>query len=121
MSDYDNPDLGDTASVELAQELLDRCLDRPLTENSPQWRYLTETRGLPASAVRFCSTDLRVLEPPIPGFDRLAHGTVSLLRDSKGEITGLATEPCGVAGERVLDKAGRTARKTFRTRAERRT
>jgi Protein of unknown function (DUF3631) len=41
---------------------------------------------------------------------------VSLLRDSAGEISGLAVEACGPAGERVLGSDGRTARKTFALR-----
>ena len=46
----------------------------------------------------------------IPGFDRLAHGVVSLVRDDEGEVTGFAIEACGPAGERLLDAKGRTRR-----------
>ena len=74
------PDDGGS-DFELTQELLERS--QPLVEGAPPWRYLTETRGLPAAAVRYCATDLRALEPPIPGFDRLAYGVVSLLRESE--------------------------------------
>jgi Protein of unknown function (DUF3631) len=107
---YDQPDLGNGCDPALAQELLDRC--QPLAEGSPVWRYLTETRGLPAPAVHYCAADLRQITPPIPGFDQLAYGVVSLLRDKAGETTGLALEACGPAGERVLVN-GRTARKTY--------
>ena len=36
------------ADYDLAEALLERC--EPLTEGSPPWRYLIETRGLPADA-----------------------------------------------------------------------
>lgn len=37
-----------------------------------------------------------------------------MLRDPRtGEVTGLAIDACGPAGERILDKAGRTARKSY--------
>ena len=111
MTNYDNVARDDEPNVELAKELLARC--QPLVEGSAQWRYLTETRGIPADAVRYCSADLRAIEPSIPGFDRLARGIVSLLRDQDGEITGLAVEACGIAGEALKGSDGRTARKTY--------
>jgi hypothetical protein len=101
-------------AIDLAWELLSRC--QPVTESSPAWKYSTETRGLPDHAVRYCLADLRQLKPPIPGFDRLAYGVVSLLTDMGGEVSGLVVEACGPAGERVLGKDGRTARKSFRLR-----
>jgi hypothetical protein len=113
MGTYDQPDLGDN-DFELARELLGRC--KPLVEGSPQpqWRYLTEARGLPEHAIRYSAANLRALEPPIPGFDQLAYGIVSLLHNGTvAAPVGLAIEACGPAGERVLDGAGRTARKSF--------
>ena len=77
---------------------------------------MTETRGIPADAVRYCIADLRAIEPSIPGFDRLARGIVSLLRDQDGEITGLAVEACGIGGEALKGSDGRTARKTYALR-----
>jgi Protein of unknown function (DUF3631) len=111
MTNYDDVARDTEPNVELAQELLARC--QPLVEGSAQWRYLTETRGIPADAVRYSIADLRALEPSIPGFDRLARGIVSLLRDQDGEITGLAVEACGVGGEALKGSDGRTARKTY--------
>jgi hypothetical protein len=114
---YDLPEddgPADPDAIALAAELLDRC--RPLAEGSPAWRYLTEQRGLPAPASTYCKADLRQLEPEIPCFDRLAYGVVSLLRDKDGDIAGLSIEACGPAGERMLDRNGRTARKSFRLR-----
>jgi hypothetical protein len=108
---YADVDRDDEPNVELAQELLSKC--RPLVEGSAQWRYLTETRGITPDAVRYCMADLRALEPQIKGFDRLARGVVSLLRDGTGEITGLAVEACGIAGERIRDANGQTMRRSY--------
>jgi hypothetical protein len=108
---YDDVARDDEPNVELAQELLSKC--KPLVAGSAHWRYATETRGIPPRAVNYCIADLRALDPPIPGFDRLARGVVSLLRDAKGEVTGLAVEACGPAGERIRDQNGQTARKSY--------
>ena len=87
MTHYDDVARDTEPNVELAQELLARC--QPLVDGSAQWRYLTETRGIPADAVRYCSADLRAIEPSIPGFDRLARGIVSLLRQAKQAMPAL--------------------------------
>jgi hypothetical protein len=96
----------------LAHELLERMLS--FIEGPPGWRYLNETRGLPRDAILYSASDLRLIEPPIPGFDRLAYGVASLLRDPKsGDITGFQITGCGPGGERLVDKSGRTVRKAF--------
>ena len=68
-----------------------------------------------ADAVRYCSADLRVLEPPIPGFDRLAYGAVSLLRSPKtGEVTGLAgRRPAVLPASACSTRTGRTFRQSY--------
>ena len=110
-------DDGSGPNVELAEKLFAACKDRPLEAGSPQWRYLTEARGLPEGAIRYCAADIRELKPRIPGFDRLAYGVVSLVRDKDGAITGLAVEACGPAGERILDDKGRTFRRSYALKA----
>jgi Protein of unknown function (DUF3631) len=115
--DYARPEddgPADPEAIELAEQLLERC--RPLTEDSPAWKFLTETRGLPVSAINYCSADLRELSPPIPGLDRLAYGAVSLLRNGTGDVTGLEITACGPGGEHIVGADGRTARKSFRLR-----
>jgi hypothetical protein len=111
MSYYDEVARDTEPNTELANELLGKC--QPLKEGSAQWRYLTETRGIPPATVKRCSADLRALEPPIPGFDRLARGVVSLLRNQAGDVTGLAVEACGISGEAMSRADGRTERKSY--------
>ena len=90
------------------------CLARcaSLAEGSPQWRYLTETRKLPAKAVRRCAADLAALGPPIPYFGAKDYGVVSKIRAADGEVIGLAVEACGPGGEAVK-RNGRTLRRFF--------
>jgi hypothetical protein len=83
-----------------------------LVGGSPGWRYLVETRRLPAAAVRRCSGDLATLEPPIPYFPAHAYGVVSIIRNAAGEDIGFAVEACGPAGEAVRQN-GRTMRRFF--------
>jgi hypothetical protein len=106
---FDDHDV-DPAALEQARRLRERWA--PLAEGTPQWRYLTETRKLPAAAVRRCVTDLRALEPPIPHFGSVARGIVSIIRDAAGEEIGFAVEACGIAGEAVK-RNGRTLRRHF--------
>jgi uncharacterized protein DUF3631 len=112
MSEFDG-DRNGTPDIELTQELLDRCQHQLLAEDTPQWLYLTRTRGIPAEAVRYISADLRAIDPPLPGFDRLARGVVSLLRGRDGMVTGLAIEAVGPAGEAIRGEDGRTFRRSY--------
>ena len=75
------------ARIEEAKKILARAV--PLAEGGPGWRYLVEHRRLPAAAVRAAASELRDLEPIVPG--RLAHeyGLVSVLCDPAGSISGL--------------------------------
>ena len=73
---------------------------------------LTETRKLPADAVRRCSADLAALGPPIPCFGAKDHGVVSKIRAADGELIGFAVEACGPGGEAVK-RNGRTLRRFF--------
>jgi hypothetical protein len=100
----------DPAAIERAQQLWDRL--EPLVEGSAQWRYLRETRKLPADAIRRCSTDLRALEPQVPYFGSSDRGIVSIIRNADGTAIGFAVEACGVAGEAVK-RNGRTLRRFF--------
>jgi hypothetical protein len=100
----------DPAAIERARGLKERF--GALAEGSPQWGYLTETRRLPAAAVRRCSGDLATLEPPIPHFPAHAYGVVSVIRNAHGADIGFAVEACGPAGESVRQN-GRTLRRFF--------
>lgn len=104
----------DPERAETARAIMDRC--RPLVEGSPAWRYLVEARDLPPDAILRCKTDLRQIDPEIPGFDRLNYGVVALLRDAEGELTGIEVTAVGIGGARVTGSDGRTARKTFTLR-----
>jgi hypothetical protein len=109
-SDADHEHAIDPAALERARALKERF--SLLVEGSPGWRYLTETRRLPAAAVRRCSGDLGTLEPPIPYFPAHAYGVVSIIRAADGEDIGFAIEACGPAGEAVKQD-GRTLRRFF--------
>lgn len=100
----------DPASIERAQLL--RARRGPLVAGSPQWRYLVQTRKLPAAAVRRCAGDLAALDPPVPFFPAHAYGIVSVIRAADGEEIGFAVEACGPAGEAVKTN-GRTLRRFF--------
>jgi hypothetical protein len=92
----------DPASIERAQQLKTRRSS--LDDESPQWRYLVETRRLPAAAVRRCAGDLATLAPPIPFFGNFDYGIVSIIRAADGEELGFAVEACNPAGGPVKRK-----------------
>ena len=96
---FDSEHVADPAALERAQQL--KARREPLVEGSPQWRYLTEARKLPAAAVRRCAGDLVALTPPIPFFGASDYGVVSIIRAADGEELGFAVEACGPAGEAV--------------------
>jgi hypothetical protein len=83
-----------------------------LDDESPQWRYLVETRRLPAAAVRRCAGDLATLAPPIPFFGNFDYGIVSIIRAADGEELGFAVEACNPAGGPVK-RNGKTLRRFF--------
>jgi hypothetical protein len=109
-SDADREHATDPAALERARALKERFT--ALAEGSPGWRYLTETRRLPAAAVRRCAGDLGMLEPPIPHFPTHAYGVVSVIRAADGEDIGFAVEACGPAGETIRQNE-RTVRRFF--------
>jgi hypothetical protein len=106
----------DPAAIERARALQGRR--GPLIEGSPQGRFLTETRRLPAEAIRRCIADLAALGPPIPYFPVHVYGIVSIIRDADDEEVGFAVEACGVAGESVK-AAGKTLRRFFNLTSKR--
>ena len=100
----------DPASIARAEELKARF--GKWAEGTPQHRYLVATRKMPAEAVRRCSGDLAVLDPPIPHFPAHAYGIVSIIRSPDGEELGFSLEACGPAGEAVK-RDGKTLRRFF--------
>jgi hypothetical protein len=99
------------AKLERTQQLLARA--EPVLENGPGWVYLVERRRLPLGAVCAALGEFRYLPPPLEDRPPQDHALVSLLRDARGEISGLQLTYVDVLGH---PSATEPRRETFSLR-----